>query len=95
MVLSGNLERGMLRVGAHGQVKQVFLSGWQGAGVRGRGRKERVGGEEESDIQIYQKISPLDLHCLPFSGSPTATSPLRVASPLLGPISTSPLPTTY
>ena len=95
MVLSGNLERGMLRVSAHGQVKQVFLSGWQGAGVRGRGRKERVGGEEESDIQIYKKISPLDLHCLPFSGSPTATSPLRVASPLLGPISTSPLPTTY
>ena len=59
--------------------------------MRGRGRKERVGGEEKSNIQIYQKISPLDLHCLPFSGSPTATSPLQVAFPLLGPTSTSPL----
>ena len=94
MVLSGNLERGMLRVSAHGQVNNVCAGFVENAGVRGRGRKEGVGGEEESDIQIYKKISPLDLHCLPFSGSPTATSPLRVASPLLGPISTSPLPTT-
>ena len=85
MVLSGNLERGMLRVSAHGQVKHVCVEFVENAGVRGRGRKEGVGGEEESDIQIYKKISPLDLHYLPFSGSPTATSPLRVASPFAGP----------
>ena len=28
-----NLERGMLRVGAHGQVNHVFVCGWQDAGV--------------------------------------------------------------